>query len=79
MASSTLAISAVRVTPRRFDAVSTTTAPAATSRWGHSPPAGTAYAAKAMAMAAHEAVLPTTKPQPATKPHHGPSTSRPKT
>ena len=27
---------------------------------------------------AQDAVFPTTKPQPARKPHHGPSTSRPK-
>ena len=29
------------------------------------------------AIAAHEAVFPTTKPQPAVKPHHGPRRSRP--
>ncbi len=62
--------------PRRLAAVSTTTAAIAAPRSAHPEP-GTAYAAKVIAIAAHEAVLPTTKPQPATKPHHGPRTSRP--
>ena len=39
---------------------------------------GSAYAANVIAIAAQEAVFPTTKPPPARKPHHGPSTSRPK-
>ncbi len=50
-------------------------APAAACR-SHGVP-GTAYAANVIAMAAHDAVLPTTKPHPARKPHYGARTSRP--
>ena len=73
---STRAAVAVFVMPARLAAVSATTASAAATRV-HQPPAGTAYAAKVIAMAAHDAVLPITKPQPARNPHHSPSTSRP--
>ena len=41
------------------------------------PASGTAYAANVIAIAAQLAVLPTTNPQPARKPHHSPSSSRP--
>jgi hypothetical protein len=67
---------AVRVTPRRLARVSTATAATAAARCAQDA-AGTAYAANVIAIAAHDAVLPTTKPQPARNPHHGPSTSRP--
>ena len=61
--------SAVRVTPKQFTVASATTAATAT---GTSQPSGAAYAANVMAMAAQLAILPITKLQPATKPHHGP-------
>ncbi len=75
-ASSTRVTVAVRVTPRRLTPVSTSTARAAAARSTHSGPSS-AYAAKVSAIVAQDAVLPTTKPQPATNPHHSPSRSRP--
>ena len=63
--------------PRRLSAVKSTTAAAASPRC-HQPAPGRAYAANVIAIAAQDAVLPMTKPQPARKPHQGPSTSRPK-
>src|SRR5690606_6601177 len=65
--------SAVRVTPKQFTAASAATASTAT---GRSAPAGAAYAAKVIAIAAQLASLPMTKHQPATKPHHGPISAR---
>ncbi|OUD86190.1 hypothetical protein CMMCAS04_15570 [Clavibacter michiganensis subsp. michiganensis] len=70
----TRASRAVRVTPRQPTVASATTASAATGRC-HA--AGTAYAAKVRAMAAQLAVLPMTNDQPARKPGHFPSRSRP--
>lgn len=64
---------AALVTPARFTAASTITAATAAGRgW-----AGHAYAPKVSAMAAQLAVLPMTKPQPATKPHPSPRRWRP--
>ena len=59
--------------PRRFTAVTASTAATATSRaWpGHR------YAPMVSAIAAQLAVLPTTNPQPARNPANGPSRSRP--
>src|SRR6478735_4157518 len=65
---------AVRVTPNQLTVTRATTAMIAT---GFSHPAGAAYAAKVSAIAAQLAVFPTTKPHPAMKPHHGPSSALP--
>src|SRR5688572_1798393 len=65
---------AVRVMPNQFTAARAATATIAT---GRSQPGGAAYAPKVSAIAAQLASLPTTKPQPATKPHHGPSSALP--
>ncbi len=73
---STVASRAVLVMPRRLTAVRPTTATMARNRVANASPP-TAYVATVSAIAAHEAVLPTTKPQPARNPHHGPSRSRP--
>ena len=64
---------AVRWTPATESAVNATTAAAAT-RFACD---GQRYRPTVSAMAAQEAVLPTTKPQPARKPGSGPSNSRP--
>ena len=65
---------AVRVMPAQLTSARTTTTATAT---GRCQPSGTAYAANVIAIAAQLAVLPTTNPQPARKPRHSPSTSRP--
>ena len=64
---------AVRVSPPRLTTATAATAVTATTR---SAP-GQRYAPTVSAMAAHEAVLPTTNPQPATNPQTGPSWRRP--
>src|SRR5690606_34823717 len=64
---------AVRVTPKQFTAASAATATAATRG---SQPAGAAYAANVIAIAAQLASLPITKLHPAIKPHQGPISAR---
>src|SRR5829696_5145719 len=72
IASSTRVIATVRVKPPRFTAAIISTAPIATARaWS-----GQRYAPTVRAIAAHDAVLPTTKPQPAMKPQNGASCRR---
>src|SRR6266511_2647379 len=66
----------VLVIPSRLTPVSASTARTPASRSAQTGPE-TAYAANVSAIAAHEAVLPTTNPQPARNPHHSPSRSRP--
>ena len=73
---STVASRAVRVMPRRLTTVRPTTAAIARNRVARASPP-TAYVATVSAIAAHDAVLPTTNPHPATNPHHAPSRSRP--
>src|SRR3954447_14123322 len=71
-ASSTRVIVTVRVNPPRFTAaIISTAAMASTRAWS-----GERYAPTVSAIAAQDAVLPTTKPQPARKPQNGPSCLR---
>src|SRR5262249_32891773 len=75
-ATSTLGGRAVREMPRRSAPASPTTAASPAARRPHSEP-GSTYAPNVIAIAAHDAVFPTTNPKPAKKPHHSPRRSRP--